>query len=992
MTFPFSSIGAFASLDESRQPRGGTKMNNTLKRFKFAVFAIAVLGIVSCFLFVESARAQNLAVWKGALGFKDAAGREERSSQRYGRYAVTTFVARLSGSDDYYPQKISTLGALMTPVVETLDKSDLAPDEKERRRASVLKQAREMREAIRETILFESPDRDEDVDRGAEILRSVLTRVGAQDELDAFERELQQWRDDAKNDALQNVLKDLPVDSEAGETPTEPMALIEIFHNLIDEERAKSEPDQDLLDLMEFRLFVVVKRLTWDRPEEAEQILRDAIERENDADPPNQVFLNSYSRELEQQEYRRLIHNKDADGAFALWRRTLERRFEDYRDDKERIRMREIMRVLQQIDREKANDAVYETLERSLASGNGVLIAECEYLLDYRKYEETNVKLEGICLDGTPLDWNDYVGKPGVIVFFRFNGYNGIWDWNYPEHYYYLRRYAHCEGANIIAYATDDVPENLESYRKNTAWKTVSRKLTLEANDRKYLDAGLYYDFGVDLPKVLPTSNSSKPAFILYDERGKVVQFLREDPKTNQYYGKNLLVVEDFLYQNSPEIVQREDEEIFKSVEVPEGKDFAFYYQKRRKLDEIRNSMSSYNSGNPAFAERFNNIYQKIEEAIRKNEKLLVQASEADDSLDLSAKVQVYVPYVERLKQEKDRAAMKELIAFERTLGEIGRRRADALELDLRDLEIELAKEADDGDALKDYLQKRLDEERASENPGADNIRYFTRLLLETRIENAIREGDEDALKEALDECVEAETVEDEDLQRRPKFLYITKIMLDLTGKYRRPDDAEYLRKSALNKFKSSETPRAKQLASELAAVDRRDSLKGKTLIFRGSYYNPDDSSDSPTFDWNGARYRGRPVLIFCYGLDDIDAGLEDIRGIYQKFYVHNNAGLEVLGYYDGSRPAFNSSKPPRYVPRTFAEEYKKRNIPWQTVWNKRGADRSIHYESLVKYYDLPTPSAILVDADGKVIDVFKIGTFSGRLYEELRKLFPNVQ
>ncbi len=965
-------------------------MNHTLKRSKFTTFAIAVLGIVSCFLFVESARAQNLAVWKGALGIDDAAGTVTRESNRYGRYAAIAFVARLSGSDGYYPQKISTLGALMPPVVETLDKSDLAPNEKERRRASVLKQAREMKEAIRETILFESPDRDEDVDRGAEILRSVLTRVGSQDELDAFERELQQWRDDAKNDALQNVLKDLPVDSEAGETPTEPMALIEIFRKLIDEERAKSEPDQNLLDLMEFRLFVVVKRLTWDRLEEAEQILRDAIERENDADPPNQEFLNSYRRELEQQEYRRLIHNKDADGAFALWRRTLERRFEDYRDDEARIRMREIMRVLQQIDREKANDAVYETLERCLASGNGVLIAECEYLLEYRKYEGTNVKLEGICLDGTPLDWNDYVGKPGVIVFFRFNGYNGIWNWD-PEHYYYLRRYAHCEGANIIAYATDDVPENLESYRKNTKWKTVSRKLTLEANDRKYLDAGLYYDFGVDLPKVLPTSNSSKPAFILYDERGKVVQFLREDPKTNQYYGKNLWVVEDFLYQNSPEIVQREDEEIFKSIEVPEGKDFAFYSQRRKKLEEIRNSISSFNSGNPAFAERFNNIYQKIEEAIRKNEKLLVQTSVTDDSLDLSQIVRVYVPYVERIKREKDRAAIKELLDLERTQGERGRERVYALERDLADLDFELARETDDKNALEN-LQKLLDDESESDNPRVNNMRYFTRRVLEIKIENAIREDDESALKEALDECVEAETVEDEDLQKRPEFLYITEIMNALKGEYNRPDDAEYLRKSAMNKFKSSETPRAKQLASELGAVDRRDSLKGKKLIFRGSYYNPDDSSDSPTFDWNGVRNSGRPVLIFCYGLNDIDAGLEDIRGIYRKFYVHNNAGLVVLGYYDGSTNVYDPPGRSRYVPRTFAEEYKKRNIPWQTVWSKRGEQNAIHYESLVKYYDLPTPSAILVDADGKVIDVFKIGAFSGRLYEELRKLFPNVQ
>ncbi|MBR4751341.1 MAG: hypothetical protein IK077_06245 [Thermoguttaceae bacterium] len=961
-------------------------MNHTLKRSKYAAFAIAVLGI-ACFLFVESARAQNLAVWKGALGFDDAARTVTRESSRYGRYAVTTFVARLSGSDGYYPHKISTLGALMTPVVETLDKSDLAPDEKERLRASVLKQAREMKEAIRETILFESPDRDEDADRGAEILRSVLTRVGAQDELDAFERELRQWRDDAKNDALQNVLNGLPVDSETGETPTEPTALIEIFRKLIDEERAKSEPDQDLLDLMEFRLFVVVKRLTWDRPEEAEQILRDAIERENDADPPNEKFLNSYRRELEEQEYRRLIHNKDADGAFALWRQTLERRFEDYRDDKSRIRMREIIRVLQQIDQEKANDAVYETLERCLASGNGVLIAECEYLLGYRKYEETNVKLEGICLDGTPLNWNDYVGKPGVIVFFRFNSYNGIWNCD-PAHYYYLRRYAHCEGANIIAYATDDVPENLESYHENTKWKTVSRKLTLEANDRKYLDVGLYYDFGVDLPKVLPKSISSKPAFILYDERGKVVQFLREDSKTNQYYKNNLWIVEDFLYQNSPEIVQREDEEIFKSIEVPEGKDFAFYYQKRKKLDEIRNSMSSFNSGNPTFAERFNNIYQKIEEAIRKNEKLLVQTSEADDSLDLSAKAQVFVPYVERIKREKDRAAMKELLEFERSQGEFGRQRADLVELELRKIDFELAKEAEDQNSLES-LQKLIDEECGSDNPNVNSIRYFTRRILEIKIKNAIRENNEDALKEALDECAEAEVVEDEDLQKRPEFLYVTSVIRDLKVEYNRPDDAEYLRKSALNKFKLSETPRSKQLASELAAVDRRNDLRGNKLTFRGSFYNPDDSFASQKFDWESYQRRGNPVLIFCYAPKNIAFGLEDVLRIYRKYH---DAGMEVVGYYDSSLIVDAPAERANSIRQAFAEEYKKRNLPWQTVWNKRGEQKAIHYESLVKYYDLPTPSAILVDADGKVIDVYGVFDFTRRLQDDLKKLFPNVQ
>ena len=49
-----------------------------------------------------------------------------------------------------------------------------------------------------------------------------------------------------------------------------------------------------------------------------------------------------------------------------------------------------------------------------------------------------------------------------------------------------------------------------------------------------------------------------------------------------------------------------------------------------------------------------------------------------------------------------------------------------------------------------------------------------------------------------------------------------------------------------------------------------------------------------------------------------------------------------------------------------------------------------LHF-SLDAYYGLPCPSAILVGADGKVIDVFKIGAFSGRLYDDLEKLFPDV-
>ncbi|MBP5621691.1 MAG: hypothetical protein J6X44_06725, partial [Thermoguttaceae bacterium] len=579
-------------------------------------------------------------------------------------------------------------------------------------------------------------------------------------------------------------------------------------------------------------------------------------------------------------------------------------------------------------------------------------------------------------------------GKPGVIVFFR-----SIHFQNYRQLFSLLQKYARCEGANVAGYIVDGNPKYIGNIPEIAGLNVVSRIMTLEAKEADYLDVGLYYGYGVDVPHS-QIAQSSTPMVVIYDEQGKIVQ----------YQEAQLFPVETFLCQQSPEIVRKEDERIRELLDFPEGKNAAFYLEKYQALtgETVRyyghvipvyaeQFVKRFNDGNPYFAERFKNLEQKITEAIQKTVKLLAQTPEDDDSVAPSQKREFYDSYVENLKLEKDRAAMTELLDFERTQGEFGRERVYALERDLADLDFELARETDDKNALEN-LQKLLDDESKSDNPHVDNMRYFTRRVLEIKIENAIGEDDESALKEALDECVEAETVEDEDLQKRPEFLYIKDIMNALKGGYNRPDDAEYLRKSALNKFKSSETPRAKQLASELAAVDRRDSLKGKTLIFRGSYYNPDDSSDSPTFDWNGARYRGRPVLIFCYGLDDIDAGLEDIRGIYQKFYVHNNAGLEVLGYYDGSRPAFNSSKPPRYVPRTFAEEYKKRNIHWQTVWNKRGADRSIHYESLVKYYDLPTPSAILVDADGKVIDVFKIGAFSGRLYEELRKLFPNVQ
>ncbi len=545
-----------------------------------------------------------------------------------------------------------------------------------------------------------------------------------------------------------------------------------------------------------------------------------------------------------------------------------------------------------------------------------------------------------------------------------------------------LRRYADCDGVGIIGYVADDDPALRNHLAKETPWKTVSQSLTLEAKDRKYRDLGVYYGFSSEPSAATGESfYRSLPRAIMFDERGISVQI----PDAR------LFTVESFLHEKQPEVFEREYARLSELLDVPDGQNAAFYVERRATIfGEADADLRRLNDGNPIFGDRFNTLENKRYEAINAIYKKLAFTRNDDDSVDNSKKMVFLQEYVLRVMPQNARAAIEELMDFERAQSTPDQNRLDYLQNVLNELAIREA-EADKNNA-EEKLQKLIDEENAKETPNNNTIGLLTLKLLEAKVDKAIATNDESALQEALDLCVAKSGEKDEYGNLKAFNRYVDALLRVLNERHKRPLAAEYLRLKAIKQFESSDILQAREYAFELAAVDRRNALPGNEIVFKGSYLNPDDPENSKKFDWNS--YRGKPVLIFYYNLISPQncEGLDDVLAAYEKYH---GAGLEVLGYYHGLPGAYE---------KEFLKLLKEKNLPWQTVWPKRSPDEPkqknvsianmsprqvalLHF-SLDAYYGLPCPSAILVGADGKVID---LEAFGSRLYDDLEKLFPDV-
>ena len=929
-------------------------------RFALKTTAIVLLGFVFCLAFVARSDAQD--------AIKSLTERLNQQLEEEANYDASH-----RSSLDYYEQKLGTLCQITKAASQLYSDVDaklrMTQEDKEALRTFVIKTLESVKEVIGELIEFsnESGEKQPEglLDSTLYYFCLSLDQLDAQEEYVVLEQDLRKWLKKSDVNEIKNVLEEYALLLETVRKAFEQLDgddRIDVLFRLRNEEAVKDNANSRHIDIYNNKINLAVIRKTLGKESEAERILQHAIDRESERKYPNALMLVKWRDALEERVCKRLLDAKDVDGAVEHTRQSVGRAIKQPTIWNVKFPL-DNLRNLQLLDPVRADELFVETIDRYLANGETAFVDEAARIGSYRMFVGAKIALEGICVDGTPIDWNEYLGKPGVIILYSSKDFN---DKSFNDRYNLLQRYANCDGVNVIGYVADANSSSGAPLSKEQPWKTVSQKRTLAAIDKKYRDFGVYYGFLAKSPYLTTHASYPPPKTILFDEQGVVVK--ASDNLPFQFE------LEAFLHEKCPEVVEKECRRLNELFDVPEGKDAAYYYERRGKLaNEAAVDISRLDDGNPIFGDRFKNLESKRLEALEKICKELTSQNKDDATADSKNVPELFARYVNLAMKNKDRDALIELINYERAQQLSNARRVAFLAERLEELnvrEAEASRKADRNDEIK-KLQLQIDAERAKESPNPGVVHGLTNEILQMKILNAVKQNDEQALKEALDQCVNETFDQNNNLVDDPD-VYVGHCMRFLNA-FDRPVAAEYLRRNALKKFESSESPQASDYAFSLAAVDRRDDLPGNEILFRGSYFNPNDPQNFEAFDW--ASYRGKPVLIFYYNTVDALCN-KRLREISETFQRYHDAGLEVLGYFDGNGSAKE------------AEFIREEKIPWKTVCDCNANDASLRYVSLARYYSLPCPSAILVDADGKVID---LEAFGSRLYDDLEKLFPDV-
>lgn len=300
------------------------------------------------------------------------------------------------------------------------------------------------------------------------------------------------------------------------------------------------------------------------------EFVEDELDAELDKEGPDQDRAHALREYLELAKLSRLLRAKDVPGLEAH----IDAAIDDFVDNEDRrldFSFYLLIGKLWLLDgAELADAAETHFIKRCLESESDRLRTVGHDFGKKRLLKGLNkeFKFEGVCTDGSELSWDDYRGKPVLIVYIPAVPAESFAEQELGRVLEAYRLYRQ-SGFEVVGYTARDQETWAEFEKKvSMPWKTVSQELSRQAEDEDYLDIEIYYG-------LVPRMN-----LFFIGKDGKLV-------KTSMTAGESF---REWLAKEFPKETQAELERI---LDVPKNESVEFYEKRREELEQARSIMKS---------------------------------------------------------------------------------------------------------------------------------------------------------------------------------------------------------------------------------------------------------------------------------------------------------------------------------------------------------------------------------------------------------------
>ena len=606
-------------------------------------------------------------------------------------------------------------------------------------------------------------------------------------------------------------------------------------------------------------------------------------------------------------------------------------------------------RTLTAIEMLDAADALDLQCARFLASADGDMARDMARSFGISRFMNLvgrELTLEGIALDGTEVNIKDYRGKIVLVLDITLLGPDEVMTALFAYDSF------HESGFDVIGY-TPDV--DLDAWKKYAAdhklpWKTISRKATRDAQDKKYPDFTV--DYGIN----------AYPTLLLVDRAGKVFRTHLRDRAVADAI-QELLEQEGAqtpaAEENVPgEYVKRAFATFDESLlDIPEGKDPAFYEAALRKLNA--ESQNYFRANDPR--DVVPGLQGRVFDARRKLMNWIALAKGPEllktDGSALPENFTVRGPGAMASQKTDSKTGAPRNTGVIRGGGLDAQRKTD-----IKRYAVALAELG-----KYDELVAAVDALESPDPPDEELVASVKRELPLAKTAQTAFSGDDAAIDAMFDE--ELDRFLNAGLSDGNARMELERFASRLT-RIERFDLVERLAARAEERLMPHET----QYHDALRTVQE---LRRRSLSALEGTVPPVEGTLSDGTEFNWENYRGKyTLLLLCSSKWQVhQPGYIEfcpIHSVKQLYAQYRKAGFEVVGYTNDE-------------PEVWQKFEQENEIPWKTVVRK--ASPNAGERDFYEFYGI-SPNSILVGPDGKAIERLK---GSAPLRNRLARYLPDA-